>query len=123
MQALANTPTDSPDRFRSRALLPGMAGRLRAVGPSVAALLPVLGETDDKALSARYGGEATTESPAEDVYRAIGRAITISGRCVQAGNVYVFCCSVYDRPLTLVCFQQKLLFRGLGWHPWAPTSE
>jgi hypothetical protein len=82
LQELANTPVDSEERFRARALLPGMAGRLRAVGPSIGALLPALGETDDAALTARYGGEATTESPAEAVYRAIGRTITISGRCV-----------------------------------------
>jgi hypothetical protein len=80
LQALANTPLDSPERFKARALLPGMAKRLRDLGPAVGAVIEVLGATDSTQLSSRYGGESTSTSKSEAVYQSIGKTITISGR-------------------------------------------
>lgn len=79
-QDLANTPLDSPERFKARALLPGMAKRLRDLGPAVGAVIDVLGATDHDQLSSRYGGDATSASKSEAVYQSIGKTITISGR-------------------------------------------
>ena len=81
LQALADTQLDSEERFRARAALPGMAKRLRELGPAVAKVVDTLGGSDEAAFSSRYGGEATSLSPAEAVYKSIGTTITISGRC------------------------------------------
>jgi len=80
LQELADTPEDSELRFRSRALLPGYAKRLREVGPAVTTLLSTDGLLDTSQISSRYGGEAEGSTPADELFQCIGATITISGR-------------------------------------------
>lgn len=86
LEALASTPMDSDERFHSRALLPGMAARLRDVGeaaPLVARL--ITGSTDkEETLSSYYGGKAEDGAAITDqVYFSLGRVLTISGRTIR----------------------------------------
>jgi hypothetical protein len=81
-QALADTPIDSEERFKSRALLPAMAKRLREVGPAVNVLISNNGLIDTSLISSRYGGEGSEKAPADIVLQRIGSTITISGRYV-----------------------------------------
>jgi hypothetical protein len=85
MQTLANTPLDSRERIKARALLPGKAKRLRLVGPAVGVVVSdVLGQSDKDVLPEEYGGTARTANAATEVYNTIGNTITLSGRCAQA---------------------------------------
>lgn len=81
VQELADSPADSELRFRSRALLPGYAKRLREVGPAVSTLISADGLLDTSQISSRYGGEAEGATPADELLKCIGATITISGRC------------------------------------------
>eukprot|EP00892_Ulva_mutabilis_P002477 jgi/Ulvmu1/1222/UM109_0020.1 len=83
VQELADTPADSELRFRSRALLPGYAKRLRDVGPAVSTLLSTDGLLDTTQISSRYGGEAEGITPADELLKCIGATITISGRTLK----------------------------------------
>ena len=87
VQKLADTPLDSRERFQSRALLPGMAKRLRLVGPAVGVVIEeVLGQSDQDVLPEGYGGKANKTTAAEQVYNTIGNTITLSGRCERANT-------------------------------------
>lgn len=81
VQELADSPADSELRFRSRALLPGYAKRLREVGPAVSTLISADGLLDVSQISSRYGGDAEGPTPADELLKCIGATITISGRC------------------------------------------
>lgn len=81
MQALADTPLDSQLRFKSRAILPSYAKRLRDVGPAVNALIESQGIQFSEALSSKYGGAGAATAPADLLLQSIGSSITLSGRC------------------------------------------
>ena len=83
VQALADTPATSKARFKARALLPGLAKRLRPVGPAVAVIVKELGTSEDQAFTQKFGGAAQTEGAADLVYQAVGQVITISGRTLS----------------------------------------
>eukprot|EP00884_Botryococcus_braunii_P019375 jgi/Botrbrau1/6120/Bobra.331_2s0015.1 len=84
LRALAATPSNSRERFEARALLPGMAARLREVASAapVAAGLATGGD-GEASLSALYGGKGDELGAAVPVYNAIGRVVTISGRTIR----------------------------------------
>lgn len=88
VQALADTPEKSKQRFKARALLPGLAARLRLVGPAVGVVIGVMGKSDEDALSEKYGGSASKSATvADQVYNAVGQTITISGRCAHCARL------------------------------------
>ena len=85
LQEIASSPPDSDLRFHTRALLPGFAKRLRAVGqaaPVVAAL--ATGADRNAVISAAFGGDsASADSPAESVFVAVGSILNYSGSGLQ----------------------------------------
>lgn len=86
LAALAATPADSEERFRSRRVLPAFAQYLRPVGEAapVVAQLVTRSSSKEATLGALYGGEVTEGTAVTDeVYQAIGRVLTISGRTIR----------------------------------------
>ncbi|KAK9842800.1 hypothetical protein WJX74_002574 [Apatococcus lobatus] len=84
LSKLAATPADSQERFRARAILPGMAKRLREVGPAAPIVAAaVSGNLREAGVSKRYGGQAGLQGATDAVYQGIGSVITISGRTIR----------------------------------------
>jgi len=85
LRELAATAPNSDERFRARRILPGMAKRLRELGPSVPPLVALTAEGGAEAqLSYEYGGTGgDTSGGAVPIYIAIGDVITISGRTIK----------------------------------------
>ncbi|KAK9818083.1 hypothetical protein WJX72_006851 [[Myrmecia] bisecta] len=84
LKQLAATPMDSRERFEARRLLPGMAKRLREVGPAAPVVISLVSNLDQEAsLSEMYGGKGGEQGLADAVYIAIGQVVTISGRTIR----------------------------------------
>lgn len=99
---LAATPADSQARFEGRRLWPAFARWLRPAGPAAPRVVSLAlgGKDAEQALSARYGGAAAGEGEGTDgassaaggaqpqplgdeLYRALGTVLTISGRTIR----------------------------------------
>ncbi|KAK9863682.1 hypothetical protein WJX84_003926 [Apatococcus fuscideae] len=84
LRDLAATSTDSKERFNARNRLPGMAKRLREVGPAAPVVAAaVSGNLREAGVSRMYGGQGGLEAATDAVYSSIGRVITISGRTIR----------------------------------------
>jgi hypothetical protein len=83
LAALAATPLDSEQRFRSRYLLPGYAKYLREVATSAPVIEEALSGDVEATLSEKYGGKGLDSGLTDPVYEAIGRVLTISGRTIK----------------------------------------
>lgn len=99
---LAATPADSQARFEGRKLWPAFARWLRPAGPAAPRVVALaLGADAEAVLSSRYGGAGGAEVEAaaapsssssapstpgllgDELYRALGAVLTISGRTIR----------------------------------------